>query len=171
MHRATKAASNSFKLGGDVPSIDSLIIIKKSMDGTPISPARRWKVRVMGDHLSTSTISKALLAGTIGRVRKRSNPMALTLSCTLEHIWAHNLKTLDHDPWCCTFSLAYKKNELKCVRTVFGSKKNKKIKFAKLSLRPNAWFLSWCQFSILTLDFKPDAKFLVQHLFFKTDRK
>lgn len=126
MHRATEAALNSSELGGGAPSIYSLVIIKKLMGDTLISPAGKWKVQVMGDHLSTSAIKKALSVGTIGRVKKQPNLMALTLSCTLGHIWAHNLKTPDHDLWHYTFSLAYKKNELKCVRTAFGSKKNKK---------------------------------------------
>lgn len=119
------AGSKSSKLGGGVPPMDRPIIMKRSIGGTLISPAERWKVCVMGNHLFVSAISKALLAGTTGRVKKWPNPRALTIPCTIGHIRPYNRKTPDHELWRCTLSLAYKKNKSKYVRVMLGSKMNK----------------------------------------------
>jgi len=56
--------------------MDSPVIIKKSVVGTLISLIGRWKVCVMGDHLSIRAIRSALSACNTGNLRKWPKPMA-----------------------------------------------------------------------------------------------
>lgn len=126
MHRATNYGSRSSKLGGGVSSIESLVIIKKSMGGSLISLVRRWKVRVMGDHLLASANRRALSAYNIGKLRKGPKPMAFTLSWTWEHMQPHKSKNPDEEPWHSTFPLACKRKHAKlCQNNVYKEKKAK----------------------------------------------